>query len=237
MTGTRIVITTIVSIILATAVSAGVLFAVENESGESNVSKLATKVAQILGLDENTVDDAINQARRELRDEAVQSGTSLDGKRSRVSRLRQPDKEMVQARLKAAVDAGTITQEQADQRLGAWAGRSKDTKIWGGKKARGKHFGPKITLEGLEKKLKALVDAGEMTKQEYDEKLDAIKNDSGGIKTWGDKKARGKKFGPKITADAYLEGLEKKLKASVAAGEITQQQADEKLDAIKEKAN
>ena len=175
MTGTRIVITTIVSIILATAVSAGVLFAVENESGESNVSKLATKVAQILGLDENTVDDAINQARRELRDEAVQSGTSLDGKRSRVSRLRQPDKEMVQARLKAAVDAGTITQEQADQRLSAWAGRSKDTKIWGGKKARGKHFGPKITLEGLEKKLKASVAAGEITQQQADEKLDAIK--------------------------------------------------------------
>ena len=110
-------------------------------------------------------------------------GTSLDGKRSRVSRLRQPDKEMVQARLKAAVDAGTITQEQADQRLSEWTARSKDTKIWGGKKA------------------------------------------------------RGKKFGPKITADAYLEGLEKKLKASVAAGEITQQQADEKLEAIKEKAN
>ena len=56
-------------------------------------------------------------------------------------------------------------------------------------------------------------------------------------KIWGGKKARGRKFGPKITGEQYLEGLEKKLKASVAAGEITQQQADQKLDAIKEKAN
>ena len=233
MTGTRIIITTIVSIILATAVSAGVLFAVENESGESNVSKLATKVAQILGLDEKAVDDAINQARKELKEEAVQSGTSRDGKRSRFSRLRQPDKEMVQARLKAGVDAGTITQEQADQRLNEWTARLKDAKTWGGKKARGKHFGAKITAEGLEKKLKALVDAGEITQQEADEKLEAIKSDSDGIKTWGDKKARGKQFGPKIT----LEGLEKKLRSLVDAGEMTKQEYDEKLEALKEKAN
>ena len=179
MTGTRIIITTIASIILATAVSAGVLFAVESESGESNVSKLATKVAQILGLDEPAVDDAINQARKELKEEAVQSGTSRDGKRSRFSRLGQPDKERVQARLKAAVDAGTITQEQADQRLSEWTARSKDTKTWGGKKARGKKFGPKITgeqyLQGLEKKVKASVAAGEITQQQADEKLEAIK--------------------------------------------------------------
>ena len=178
MTGSRIIITTIASIILATAVSAGVLFAVESESGESNVSKLATKVAQILGLDEQAVDDAINQARKELKEEAVQSGTSRDGKRSRFSGPQQPNKEMVQARLKAAVDAGTITQEQADQRLSQWTARSKDTKIWGGKKARGRKFGPKITgeqyLEGLEKKLKASVAAGEITQQQADEKLEAI---------------------------------------------------------------
>jgi len=40
-----------------------------NEGGESNASRLATKVAEILGLDTAVVDDAIKQVREELREE------------------------------------------------------------------------------------------------------------------------------------------------------------------------
>jgi hypothetical protein len=44
-----------------------------NEGGESNASKLATKVAEILGLDTAVVDDAIKQAREELEEEPANS--------------------------------------------------------------------------------------------------------------------------------------------------------------------
>ena len=62
---------TLVTGVLAASITSGVAFA-QNDTGEaSHKSELAARVAQILELDEQTVQDAITQARQELRDERV----------------------------------------------------------------------------------------------------------------------------------------------------------------------
>ena len=91
-----IVLTATVAILALGALMTGAAFAQEaGTDGKSGVGKLGARVAQILGLDETDVNDAIQQARTELRNEATQ------------------------AKLDRMVEAGKITQEQADEYL-AW---------------------------------------------------------------------------------------------------------------------
>ena len=86
--------------ILATGLI-GTGIATADETAGSPFGGLASKVATILGLDEATVQDAIDQAQTELHDETMQS------------------------KLDALVESGAITQEQADAR-GEWYGAMPD---------------------------------------------------------------------------------------------------------------
>ena len=72
--------------------TAGVALAQE-DGGDSKVGKFTSRVAEILGLDEAQVEDAMKQAWQEFRDEAMQS------------------------KLESLVEKGRITQEQADEYL------------------------------------------------------------------------------------------------------------------------
>ena len=146
-----------------------VVFAQGNAEGDSNASKLAIKVAEILGLDTAVVDDAIKQARRELRDEAGQK------------------------KLNALVEKGRLTQEQADEYLN-WIqskpegipaigkqsfGKMGHHKGW---KGHGRFFGPpnyfkgesSFTMEDVQKKLNAMVEDGDITKEEAEAELKAF---------------------------------------------------------------
>ena len=89
----RIILPIVIAVVALTTISLSVVLAQENEGGDSNASRLAAKVAEILGLDTAVVDDAIKQAREELRDEAIQN------------------------KLNALVENGKLTQEQADEYL------------------------------------------------------------------------------------------------------------------------
>ena len=73
--------------------AAGVIAA--QVADDSKVSDFSARVAQILGLDEQTVEDAMKQAHRELRQERAQE------------------------KLDELVASGDITQEQADEYM-AW---------------------------------------------------------------------------------------------------------------------
>ena len=80
--------------VLALAVTGGTVLAQEDGvAGDSRVGKLASKVAAILGLDETQVQDALDQATREIQDETVQM------------------------KLERMVENGRLTQEQADAYL------------------------------------------------------------------------------------------------------------------------
>ena len=165
----RIIIPLSIAVVAVAIISFSIAFAQGNEGGDSNAGKLATKVAEILGLDTAVVDRAIKQAREELRDEAVQN------------------------KLNALVENGKLTQEQADEYLN-WIqskpegipaigkqsfGKRRHHKGW---KGHGRFFGPpnyfkgesSFTMEDVQKKLNAMVEDGDITQEEAEVKLKAL---------------------------------------------------------------
>ena len=87
-----ILVPTAIAVLAISIVTAGATLAQQNETTDSPVAgKFASRVATILGLDETQVQDAMDQARQELKAEAIQS------------------------RLDSLVEEGRITQEQADE--------------------------------------------------------------------------------------------------------------------------
>ena len=91
------------AIVAVSVVTGGVALAQEDgASGTPVVSSFASRVAAILGIDETQVQDAMKQARQEMRDEAVQN------------------------KLDAMVAQGRLTQEQADSYLEWYKSRPDD---------------------------------------------------------------------------------------------------------------
>ena len=92
---------------LALALTGGAALAQSSDSdGDSRKGKFAERVASILGLESSQVEDAMKQARTELRDE------------------------WLQAKLDAMVESGKITQEQADE-YKAWVEAKPEGAFWG----------------------------------------------------------------------------------------------------------
>ena len=163
----RIIIPLTIAVVAVAIISFSIALAQGNEGGDSNVSKLATKVAEILGLDTAVVDDAIKQAREELRDEAIQK------------------------KLDALVEKGRLTQEQADEYLN-WiqskpegipaigkrffgkSGHHRGWKSHGSVFGSRNHFNGEPSLEDVQKKLNAMVENGDMTQEEAEAKLKAL---------------------------------------------------------------
>ena len=163
----RIIIPIGIAVVAVTVISISVVLAQENEKGDSNASKLAAKVAVILGLDTAVVDDAIKQAREELRDEAIQK------------------------KINSLVEKGRLTQEQADEYLNWMQSRPAGIPAIGkhsfgkrghhrGWKGHGRFFGPRNyfkgdpSLEDVQKKLNAMVEDGDITQEEAEAKLKAL---------------------------------------------------------------
>ena len=163
----RIIIPLVMAIVAVTAIGFSVALAQENEKGDSNASRLAAKVAEILGLDAAEVDDAIKQARREIRDEAIQK------------------------KLNALVENGRLTQEQADEHLNRFQSRPegipaigkhffgkmqqhKDWKGHGRFFGSGNYFNGEPSWEAIQKKLNTAVENGDLTQEEAEAKLTAV---------------------------------------------------------------
>lgn len=97
---------------------AGVAFAQTGDGNTGSGKTLLARVAEILGIDQQKLEDAFAQAQREVQEEALNN------------------------RLQDLVDQGTITQEQADQYKQWWQSRPEITipgpfghcgRGWGGK--------------------------------------------------------------------------------------------------------
>ena len=84
---------TIVAAVMVLGIMGGVAMAQEtsDEDGDSEKRSFAARVADILGLDETTVQEAIDQAKAEMQEEALQ------------------------AKLDWLVENGHMTQDQADE--------------------------------------------------------------------------------------------------------------------------
>jgi len=101
------VVVAIVAVLLLTVGLTAVVLA-EGENGEGAGQTFIGRVADALGLGEDQVADAFDQARREMRDEAMEK------------------------RLQAAVEDGLITQDEADETLEWWQSRPEAFDAMGG---------------------------------------------------------------------------------------------------------
>ena len=104
----------VVAALALLGLAGGAIMAQESEGKESRFSAFAERVASILGLEADDVEDAMEQAKEELADEALD------------------------AKLDSLVADGTITQAQADE-YEAWIDSQPDGLLfrgwhWGGKR-------------------------------------------------------------------------------------------------------
>ena len=163
----RIIVPLTIAVVAVAIISFSIALAQGNEGGDSNASKLAIRVAEILGLDTAVVDDAIKQTREELRDEAIQK------------------------KLNALVEKGRLTQEQADEYLDWIQSRPEGIpaigkhffekrghhRVWkshGGFFGSRNYFNGKPSLEDIQKKLNTMVENGDITQEEAEAKLKAL---------------------------------------------------------------
>ena len=163
----RIIIPLSLAVVAVTIISFSIALAQGNEGGDSNASKLAIRVAEILGLDTAVVDHAIKQAREELRDEAIQN------------------------KLNTLVENGKLTQEQAAEYLNWIQSKPEGMPAIGkrffgkkghhrGWKSHGGFFGSRNdskgepSLEDIQKKSNTMVEDGDITQEEAEAKLKAL---------------------------------------------------------------
>ena len=228
MTKFRKIKFSLIAIVIAgLIVGAGTYMAVPTFAQESDktvketpINKFLSKVASILGIQEETLTSAMDQAKQEIQDES---------------------KEEVRAKLQASVENGELTQEQADERLEGFKGDSKkgmksDKNNNGFGKSdkdgdirsqiRGRKPNPlakpEFDIEKIQEELKKAVDDGEITQEQADERLKRLE-ESGGRPGWP---ARGGHFDP--------EAMKARIQQAVDSGEITQEQADERLKGLQE---
>lgn len=156
------------TLLLVAVLAAGTAAAMTKENTNSPVSKFSSKVATILGIDEQSVENAINQARKELITDA--------GKK----------------KLGIMVEKGLLTEEQAAEKLLALTNRAKSTDkqkkrtrarehfkslknkaSYNKEKMRGRTPGKKV---GIEEWLNSMVQKGLLSKEQADAKLQHTKN-------------------------------------------------------------
>jgi hypothetical protein len=105
----RLLLPVAATMIVISIFTGGVVMAQENGDGETPViESFASRVAAILGLDEAQVQDAMDQARREMQDEALKS------------------------KLDSLVEQGRLTQEQADEYWQWYQSRPEGIRGFGG---------------------------------------------------------------------------------------------------------
>jgi hypothetical protein len=229
------ILSTIAATVMAiTTISFGIVWAQGEEDEDSRASEFTARVAEILGLSTEEVDAAVKQARTEIKQNALKA--KMDG----------------------LVKEGKLTQEKADEYLG-WA-QSKpeglpevnkrgfkgkdhvfkgkmhpkrpqhknpyfDKKKGFGIRPHRRDFGAlekEIDWDAIKKRLEAAVEAGQITQEQADERLDRQREE------------QHRRDSGNLEKEIDLDGILKRLKAAVEAGEITQEQADEKLEDLKE---
>ena len=199
----KLVVALAAAILVALGVAGGTVLAQSaDEDGEKK--SFADRVAEILGLDSDTVEDALEQARSEMKDERTDAWLEKAVEAEKITQEEadaysdwlddRPDgvgewfhfsynpnaREDLEAKLDEAVEAGKMTQEQADAYL--------------------ERFDAKV--ETMDENFKAAVDkaveAEKMTQDEadsltewYDEKPDGVMPGFGGRGKFG----HGKSFG------------------------------------------
>ena len=144
-------------VVVLTTVSlvSGVVFAQEDSNVKKIKQTLTGRVAIILGLEEKVVQDAFDQARKQIEDERIAE---------------------IEASIQKKLDGGDITKDEADKwREKIAKGDSKKRPMDGGFKKRipGEKK-EKWSMGDLKKEIDAALKSGKITQEQADEKLKGL---------------------------------------------------------------
>ena len=160
MTKLRIILPILIAVVTATIISFSVVMAQENDTGDKNPGTFATKLAEILGLNPTVVDQAVQQARTEIRESSFQE------------------------RLNKLVASGKLTKEQAEIKLNEFRSdkqsrylpnRKPDFKSKRKTKLMGPKFRGRPSRLDIEKRIKSAVERGQLTEEQAKDKLQSLK--------------------------------------------------------------
>ena len=160
MTKLRIILPILIAVATGTIISFSVVMAQENVTGDKNPGKFATKLAEILGLNPTIVDQAVQQARTEIRES------------------------LFQERLNKLVASGKLTKEQAEIKLNEFRSdkqsrylpnRKPDFKSKRKTKLMGPNFKGRPSRLDIEKRIKSAVERGDLTEEQAKDKLQSLK--------------------------------------------------------------
>ena len=154
--------------VLAIGIGGGAVWAQESDSEDgSTIKGFVSRVAEILGLEEQTVQDAFTQAKQEMMDESIESKLAAMVESGKLTQEQADEiQEWYDSKpdsigswyahpkmLTAMVESGKLTQEQADEiqewydakpdSIGSWLAYGKKGfghKRWHGRKGHGRHF-------------------------------------------------------------------------------------------------
>ena len=132
------------------------------------------------------------------------------------------DLEALNGRIQSAVESGEISQAQVDTAIEILKNRFSETRKAG--------FQPGWDIEEIKAKIAAAVESGEITQAEADEKLAGLEERK--EKGWRPHVKKGQHH-KKPFMD--IEEIKAKISAAVESGELTQDEADEKLAGLEER--
>ena len=160
MTKLRIILPILIAVVTGTIISFSVAMAQENDTGDKNPGNFATKLAEILGLNPTIVDQAVQQARTEIRESSFQE------------------------RLNKLVASGKLTKDEAEIKLNKFRSnkqsrylpdRKPDFKYNRKPKFMGPKFKGRPSRLDIEKRIKSAVERGDLTEEQAKNKLQALK--------------------------------------------------------------
>jgi len=141
------------------------------------------------------------------------------------------DIEEIRAKISAAVESGEITQDEADAKLAGLEERIEKGQMLHGKRGQ-HHKKPFMGIEEIKAKISAAVENGEITQEEADAKLVGLEE-----RIEKGQMLHGKRGQHHKKPFMGIEEIRAKISAAVENGEITQEEADEKLADIEAKRN
>lgn len=134
-------------------------------------------------------------------------------------------------RIKAAVEKGDMTREEAARQLEGFKRRLGGRDNAGAERGEGERRNPKAEYARVEKELKAMVEAGKISEEDARRRLSGFRERLG--RGAGDKPAAD--GDPDAKRKLAYDGFERRIKAAVANGDMTREEAAEKLKAFKER--
>ena len=153
---------------LVTFLSLNIALAQEDGEKKTSPDRFVSKVAEILGLDAAEVDEAIKQAKEDLRTEAVQS--KLDGLVKKGDLTQEQADEYFQWTQSKPMDIPAIGKPFLKKKGQRWnrPGHGRFHKSWKNPRM---GIGKSHGYEELLRELRTAVAAGKITEKEADEKL------------------------------------------------------------------